>query len=291
LSAPVPNSAGTSTPRYKAPELACDSHVHVYDPAFPAAWRKLYPVANASVAEYRLLQQRLGTRRAIVVQAAVYGTDNRCVVAAVQALGIDNARGVAVVHPTVSDKELEALHAGGVRGLRFTQHNPKTAVTSPDMIEPLARRVQALGWHVQLHLQGEQIVQMASLIEALPGTIVIDHMGRLPQPEGVKHPAFRILRRMLDGGRTWVKLSGAYLNTQIGPPRYADATKIAREFIKAAPERCVWGSDWPHPTETGKKPDDAILFDLLQEWVRDEPTRRNVLVNNPARLYGFEPRE
>jgi predicted TIM-barrel fold metal-dependent hydrolase len=287
LSGPVPNSAGTARPLFNAPPGTCDSHLHIYDPAFPPAWPKLRAVPNGSVADYRLLQQRLGTQRAIVVQPAPYGTDNRGTVAAVQALGMEHARAVAVLHPTVTDAELAALHEGGVRGLRFTQHNPKTAVTSPDMIEPLARRVSELGWHTQLHLLADQLVAMESLVDSLPGTIVIDHMGRLPQPDGLKHPAHKVLRRMLDGGRTWVKLSGAYLDTKIGPPRYADATKVARDLVKAAPERCVWGSDWPHPTEVEKKPDDAILFNLLQEWVRDEPTRHNVLVNNPAKLYGF----
>jgi len=282
----VPNSAGTSRPILKAPPLACDSHLHIYDPAFKMAWPKLRAQPNASVAEYRLLQQRLGTTRAVVVQPAVYGIDNRATVAAVQALGIENARGIGVLHPTVTDAELDELHAGGIRGLRFTQHDPATAVTSPDMIEPLARRIADRGWHTQIHLRGDQIVAMAGLIEGLPGTIVIDHMARLPEPQGTSHPAFAVVRRLLDSGRGWVKLSGAYLETKVGPPRYPDATKVAREYVKAAPERCVWGSDWPHPTES-TKPDDAKLMDLLQEWARDEATRHRILVENPARLYGF----
>jgi len=285
--AAVPNSAGTSAPLLKAPPQACDSHLHIYDPALPLAWRKLYPTPQASVVEYRLLQARLGTTRAVVVQAAVYGTDNRGVLAAVRELGAERTRAVAVVHPTVSDTELDELHAGGVRGLRFTQHDPNTAVTSSEMIAPLAHRIAERGWHTQLHLRGEQIVAMRALIESLPGTIVIDHMGRVPQPEGVKHPAFAIVRGLLDSGRGWVKLSGAYLESEVGPPRYPDATRLAREFVKAAPERCVWGSDWPHPTERDRKPDDAILLDLLQEWARDEATRRRILVENPAALYGF----
>jgi predicted TIM-barrel fold metal-dependent hydrolase len=287
LSIAVPNSTGTSPPRLKAPPLACDSHLHIYDPAFRMAWPKLRAVANASVAEYRLLQQRLGTARAVVVQPAVYGIDNRAIVAAIQALGTGNARGVGVVHPTVTDAELEQLQAGGVRGLRFTLHDPATAVTSPDMIEPLAHRIAERGWHVQLHLRGDQIAAMAGIIERLPGTIVIDHLGRLPQPEGTAHPAYAIVRRLLDSGRGWVKLSGAYLDTKVGPPRYPDATKVAREYAKAAPDRCVWGSDWPHPTQPNAKPDDAALLDLLQEWVRDEATRQKILVANPAVLYGF----
>ena len=251
------------------------------------AWPQLRATPNASVAEYRLLQKRLGTERAIVVQPAAYGIDNRGIVAAIGQLGLENARGVAVLHPTVTDAELEALHAGGVRGLRFTQHDPRTAVTSPDMIEPLARRIAELGWHTQLHLRGPQLVEMAAMIERLPGTIVIDHMGRLPQPEGVKHPAFAIVRALLDSGRGWVKLSGPYLETRIGSPRYTDMTRVARELVKLAPARCVWGSDWPHPTERDTKPDDAVLLDLMQEWARDEGTRHRILVDNPAELYGF----
>ncbi len=283
----VPNSAGTSLPRFKAPPGACDCHLHVYDPRFPMAWPQLRAVTDASVAAYRLLQQRIGTTRAIFVQPAAYGTDNRVTLDAIAQLGLERARGVAVAHPTIGDGELEEMHARGVRGLRFSMHDSHTAITSPDMVEPLARRVQALGWHVQLHLRGEQIAAMGSLLEALPGTVVIDHMARLPQPEGVHHEAFAIVKRMLDTGRTWVKLSGAYLDSRTGSPRYADMKPIAKALIAHAPERMVWGSDWPHPTERHTKPDDAVLLDLLQEWVGDEPIRRRILVDNPARLYGF----
>jgi predicted TIM-barrel fold metal-dependent hydrolase len=118
--------------------------------------------------------------------------------------------------------------------------------------------------------------------------MVFDHMGRLPQPVGLDHPAFAIIRRLIDKGRTWVKLSGAYLDTKVGPPTYADATAVARAFAAAAPERMVWGSDWPHPTEKDK-PDDAALFDLLADWVPDAATRQRVLVSNPQTLYGFAP--
>lgn len=283
----VPNSAGTSLPRFKPPPAACDCHVHIYDPRFPMAWPKLRAVTDASVAEYRLLQQRIGTARVVVIQPAAYGTDNRVTIDAIAQLGMDRARGVAVAHPAIGDKELEEMHAHGVRGLRFSMHDPHTAITSPEMVEPLARRVQSLGWHVQLHLRGEQIVAMASLLEALPGTVVIDHMARLPQPEGVHHEALAIVRRMLDTGRAWVKLSGVYLDSRTGSPRYADMKPIAKALIAHAPERMVWGSDWPHPTERHTKPDDAVLLDLLQEWVGDEPVRRRILADNPARLYGF----
>jgi predicted TIM-barrel fold metal-dependent hydrolase len=155
------------------------------------------------------------------------------------------------------------------------------------MIEPLAQGIQEFGWHTQLLLRGDQSVVMAAMIELLPGAEVFDHMARTPQPAGVKHAAFGLVARLLERGRAWVKLSGPYLDTQIGPPRYADVTRVAREYVKLAPERLVWGSDWPHPTERDAKPDDAVLFDLLPQWVREEPNRRRILVDNPATLYGF----
>lgn len=281
------NSSGTSTPRFKAPANACDCHLHIYDPRFPMAWPQLRSTPKASVREYKLHQKRIGTTRAVVVQPAAYGTDNSVTITAVRELGMANARGVGVLHPAVKDGELAAMHTGGIRGLRFSLHDVKTAVTSPEMIEPLAHRVAEMGWHVQLHLRGEQIVEMADLIERLPCAIVIDHMGRMPQPEGIHHPAFRIVSRLLQSGRGWLKLSGPYLDTKIGSPRYTDITRVVREYVKIAPERLVWGSDWPHPTERDVKPDDAVLFDLLQEWANDEETRHKILVENPAKLYGF----
>jgi len=284
----VPNSAGSAAPRLAAPTNACDCHMHIYDAArFPPLRPGSRMQADASVAEYRLLQRRIGTSRVVIVTPAVYATDNAVTLDAIAQLGA-GARGVAVVHPDVGDGELRRLADGGVRGLRFTQFDPATAVTTLDMIEPLSRRVADLGWHVQIHLRADQIVAAETLWGRLPSTIVLDHMGRLPQPTGIDHPAFAIIRRLIDAGRTWVKLSGAYLDTKVGPPAYADATKVAQAFVAAAPERLVWGSDWPHPTEQ-HKPDDAGLLDLLAAWAPDAATRRRILVSNPEKLYGFAP--
>jgi D-galactarolactone isomerase len=284
---PYPNSSGTTTPRFKAPADAADCHIHIYDPRFPMAWPNLRGTADASVEDYRRIQQRNGTTRTVVVQPAAYGTDNGVTLDAIARLGPDRTRGIGVVHPTVTEEELRAMHAGGIRGLRFTQHDPKTAVTGPEMIEPLANRIQAFGWNTQLHLRADQIVAMKDMIERLPGAIVVDHMARLPQPAGTVHEAFAIVRRMIDRGNTWVKLCGPYLETRTGSPRYADVKPVAQAFVEHAPERCVWGSDWPHPTERDTKPDDAVLMDLLQEWAGGEDERRKILVENPARLYGF----
>jgi predicted TIM-barrel fold metal-dependent hydrolase len=279
----VPNSSGTAQPKLQAPPNACDCHMHIYDGEhFPPSRPQARMQPNARLPEYRLLQQRIGTSRVVIVNPAAYVTDNAVTLDAIARIG-PQARGVAVVHPNITDAALKRLADGGIRGIRFTQFDPKSASTTIDMIEPLARRVQALGWHVQIHLRADQIAANADMLLGLPGTVVFDHLGRLTPPDGLDHPAFGIIRRMLDGGQTWMKLSGAYM---FGAPPYAEATEVARAYVATAPERMVWGSDWPHPTEKNK-PDDAVLFDLLGEWAPDEATRRRILVDNPAMLYGF----
>jgi D-galactarolactone isomerase len=282
----VPNSSGTELPKLKAPALACDCHHHIYDTArFPAIQR---PEPNARVAEYRLLQKRIGTTRDVVVTPSAYGTDNRVTLDAISQLGA-NARGVAVIHPTITDAELKTLDRGGIRGIRFalsTTPNGNQAVTSLDMIEPLAKRVNELGWHIQINASGEQILAAADLWNRVPCKMVFDHMGHIPQPAGTSHPTFALVSKLVGKGRTWVKLSVTYNNTKDGPPGYADLTRVAQAYVKAAPERMVWGSNWPHPNETNK-PDDAVLFDLLAQWAPDQATRHRILVENPAELYGF----
>jgi predicted TIM-barrel fold metal-dependent hydrolase len=256
--------------------------MHIYDAArFPPSRPGARMQQHASVADYRLFQQRIGTSRVVVVQPAAYGTDNAVTLDALAQLG-PQARGIAVVHPDVTDGELRRLADGGMRGIRFTQFDPKTAVTTIDMIEPLAKRVAPLGWHVQIHLRADQIVDAADLLQRLPVTVVFDHLGRLKR--GVDDPAFAVIRRMLDSGRAWMKLSGAYMMGS--SPYYAEAGEVASAYVAAAPERMVWGSDWPHPTET-EKPDDAVLFDLLSGWASDAATRQRILVESPAVLYGF----
>ena len=282
----APNSSGSEAPRLKAPANACDCHIHIYDDRFPPPGPTKRLVTNARVEEYRLLKKRIGTTRTVVVTPSPYATDNRVTLSGVSQLGPSNARGIAVVHPDITDAELKKMADGGIRGIRFTLFDPTTAVTNFEMIEPLAKRVNDLGWHVQLHFRGDQIVEREDLLKRIASPIVFDHMGRLPQPDGVQYPAFQVICRLIDKGRTWVKLSGAYQDTKVGPPTYADVTRVAQALVKYAPERMVWGSDWPHPTEK-EKPNDALLFDLLAEWAPDEATRRRILVDNPAVLYCF----
>jgi len=177
-----------------------------------------------------LLQKRIGTTRTVIVTPAAYVVDNRVTLDGIQQLGASNTRGVAVLHPTVTDAELKVLSDGGIRGIRFTVFDPASAAVSIDMIEPLAKRVADLGWHVQIHMRGDQIVENAALLERLPTQVVFDHMARLPQPAPLDHPAYAIVRRMLDKGRTWMKLSGAYMDTNSGAPTYADKVAVAQAY-------------------------------------------------------------
>ncbi len=282
----VPNSTGTEPPKLKAPANACDCHMHIYDPArFPMPPSKRPAPSNGTVAEYRLLQKRIGTTRVVIVQPRNYATENAVTLDAIAQLG-PNARGVAVVHPTVTDAELKRFHDRGVRGIRFSLGDPATAVVKPEMVEPLAKRVAPLGWHIQFNVDGEQVVAFEDMLRRLPTQLVFDHLAHPPLPAGVDHASHGIVRDLVDKRRAWVKLSGAYSNSKVGAP-YPEATKIAQAFVKAAPERLVWGSDWPHPGVRDVKPDDALLFDLLTEWAPDDATRSRILVRNPEALYGF----
>jgi predicted TIM-barrel fold metal-dependent hydrolase len=256
---PVPNSTGSSPPRLDVPPGACDCHHHIYDGRFPVSphWRQGFP-PGATVADYRLLQRRLGTTRSVVVQPSTYGIDNRCLVDALGQLGAA-ARGVAVVDTEVEDAELRMLNDAGVRAIRVNFVSAQTwGTTTPEMLTTLAKRIDPLGWHVQILMTGEQIATHQAVIGALPTKVVIDHLGRIPQPDGVRHPAFAAVRRMLGEGRTWIKVTESYEDSKLGPP-YADSSEVARAYVQAAPQRILWGTDWPHPTQRDTKPDDALL--------------------------------
>ena len=286
VSGPAPFSQSSRHPYLIAPANACDCHMHIYDSRFPPSphWKKQPP--EAPVESYRLFQKRIGTTRTVVVTPSTYGIDNSCTLDALAQMG-ETARGVAVVDMAVSDDELKRLNSLHVRGIRINFVSAQSwGITTTEMLETLAERVEKLGWHVQVLMSGDQIVATANILQRLPVPVVIDHLARVPQPTGTEHPAFAAVLRLLDAGKTWAKLSGAYMDTKVGPPGYDDLTKLAREFIKAAPERMVWGSDWPHPTEV-EKPDDGVLFDLLAKWVDNETTLNKILVDNPAALYGF----
>lgn len=281
---PAPHSSGTARPHPALPDASCDAHLHVLDPRFPGSG----PCPpGMTLEDYRVLQARLGLRRAVFVQAKHHGTDPRCLLDALAQMNGD-ARGIAVLDETVSDAELLKLQDAGVRGLRFSLWNPCDAVVGLAEMERLAPRIADLGWHVQLHMTADQIHQERSRITRLNCPIVFDHMGRLPPKHGTGHPAFAFICNLLEADRAWVKLSGPYLNTEVGSPTYQDTGTVARAFLDRAPERLVWGSDWPHMTEpVNAKPDDARLCDLLFEWAGND-RRDKVLISNAEALYGFQ---
>lgn len=284
----VPHSVGLNRPGRTLPQLACDSHMHIFDTRFAPSphWKRTPP--DAPVAAYRQLQQRLGTSRTVVVTPSTYGTDNACTLDALDQFG-DDARGVAVVAHDVGDVELDRLHARRVRGLRVNFVSPQSwGETTPEMLTTLARKVaRQPGWHIQVFMHPEQIVAWASVLAALPVPLVVDHLGRIDPAQGAAAEAFGALRRLLDGGNTWVKLSGAYMRSTVHGPSYADTLPLGRALVHAAPERLVWGSDWPHTTEAQGTVNDADLVDLLQAWCGSTAVMDRILVDNPAQLYGF----
>src|SRR5882757_3851519 len=279
----VPWSSGTESPKLKAPANACDCHMHIYDAKYPTDPKATLKPADALVADYKLLQKRIGTSRNVVVTPSTYGTDNRVTLDAIAQIG-PTARGVAVVDATVTDAELKRMNDLGIRGIRFNL--VQAGATTVEMIEPLSKRVNDLGWHIQIHMKGEQIAGIEDLLLRVPSPIVFDHLGRLAQPNALDSPGFKTISKLIDKGKTWVKLSGAYQDSKVGAPSYSDTVPVARTYIKAAPQRVVWASDWPHPTEK-EKPNDAVLFDLLAEWAPDPASHTAILVQNPATLYGF----
>jgi D-galactarolactone isomerase len=278
-----PGASAERRPQLKAPPGLCDCHMHVYEPRFPGRPGAAKPPV-APVADYLELRARLGIQRTIVVQPNAYGTDNRCTLEAMAALG-PSARGVAVVDPSATDAEQKRLNGARLRGQRFLMFG---GVLGWDRLEEMARRVHPFGWHINLQFDGREFPERIAMIERLPSDVVIDHVGKFIEPVAVDHASFQAFLRLLDKGRIWVKLSAPYETSRLGPPHYADVGALAKALVKTAPERLLWGSNWPHPSApAGKLPDDVDLLDVLLDWAPDEATRRKILVDNPARLYGF----
>jgi D-galactarolactone isomerase len=286
--AAAPALASDPKVAFKVPDGATDCHHHIYDPRFAYMPDAVMKPPFATVGDYRKLQKRLGTSRDVMVQPSTYGTDNRCVLDVLAQQG-ENGRAVCVVNSKVSDGALKTLNRAGVRGVRvqFGLGNPVGA----DEVMPLAKRIAAMGWHIQFNMPPEQLVQMEKLLLNLPVPVIIDHLGRAVDDKG---PQYVTVRKLLDSSHGWVKLSGAYLYGGGTAPGYKGASLAAKGYIKAAPERCVWGSDWPHPDATKKldpvaMPDDITLLNLLAQWAPDEKLRHRILVENPESFYGFDP--
>ena len=278
-------SSGAEKPRFVPPPGATDCHFHTYDKNYPIMKGATLLPDDALPEDYRALQRRIGTTRGVIIQPSTYGTDNRLQLASRQALGPENFRVIAVVPEDIADAELRRLDEKGVRGVRFNLGFP--GALTLDSLKLLAPRLADLGWHCQINMRPKQIEDNADLLASLPGRLVFDHLAQIPQPAGLESAPYKIVRGLLDRGKTWVKLSGPYVSSKQGAPDYADAGVVATTYVKAAPERMVWGSDWPHPSEKDGKPDDARLFDLFAQCAGDDAAFKRILVDNPVELYGF----
>jgi predicted TIM-barrel fold metal-dependent hydrolase len=281
--AAIPFTAGTAGPVLAVPAGAVDCHFHVYDPAAPV-WPGAAVHAEARLADHDRLMARLGVARRVLVQPSTYGYDNALHLSALERAGPD-ARMVAVVPADAPAAALRAMAAKGVVGARANVIS-NAAIGLPlglGEVAPLARRLADLGWHLQLFVTAPMIEALAPVLRAAPCPIVLDHFAQLPPRDWARAPAWGVVMDLLRSGRGWVKLSSPYSLDAADPLALGG---LARALVAAAPERMVWGSNWPHPN-AASPPDDAVLLDALADWVPDPATRRAILVENPARLYGF----
>jgi 2-pyrone-4,6-dicarboxylate lactonase len=274
-----------SRPKHKAPPGACDCHAHVFGPfdAFPLQAKRGYTPCLATKADYRRMLDRIGITRGVLVQPSVYGTDNRAMEDALASDPI-RLRGVVVLGPEASDAELDRLHKLGVRGIRLS--NMMVGAVALAHLEPLAQRLKPRGWHIQLMVDVAADPSLLDRVAKLPVPVVFDHMGVVGPSKGDNDPGFRGLVQLLAKRGCWVKLSGPYNDPAETPP-YPGMRRFAAALAEAAPDRCVWGTDWPHPGVAALMPNDGMLIDLLAEWVPDAARRQRILVDNPAQLYGF----
>ena len=219
--------------------------------------KRSHPSQPGTLAHYREIQKRLGLTRTVIVQPSGYGTDNTCTLEAMGKLG-DTARGVAIVDPAAPDSEIERLTRLGIRGIRY---HMRGGVLTWDTMPKMAARVAAFGWHVQLQCDSREIGEHEAMLSKLPCDLVIDHMGRFDAAVASEDRSWRALLKLLAGGSCWVKLSGPYYGSKSGPPLYEDKARIAKELIKAAPERMVWATNWPHPSFKKNFPDEGKLLD------------------------------
>ncbi len=277
----------TRAPDFKAPSRACDSHAHVFGPQdlFPYDPARSYDPPEAPYEAYRKMLDVLGIERACLVQPSVHGTDNSAMLdAIVRSSGA--MRGIAVVASDAGDAELQQLHEGGVRGLRLNLQFD--GVAALEGVEHLAERIQPMGWHLQFLANIANFHDALPRLGSLPVDILFDHLGHMPTDHGIEASPFQVLLELMREGRTWVKLSGPYrTSTEQGVP-FTDTTPYVEALLDAAPNRILWGTDWPHPHLEIPMVNDGDLLDLLGAWVRDEATRNQILVDNPARLFGFD---
>ena len=286
--------AGPSTPRFQLPAGAVDAHCHVFGPGaeFPFAPERKYTPCDASKAQLFALRDHLGFARNVVVQATCHGADNRAMVDACRA-SAGKARGVATVKRSISDAELQGLHAAGVRGVRFNFVKRLVDFTPKDELMAIAGRIAPLGWHVVIYFEAVDLPELWDFFTALPTTVVVDHMGRPDVSLPVDGPQFALFERfMREYPNVWSKVSCPERLSVSGPKAlrgeqhaYTDVIPFARRIVEQFPDRVLWGTDWPHPNLKDHMPDDGLLVDFIPQIARSAELQRRLLVDNPMRLY------
>ena len=279
----------TKKPNFEAPANACDAHCHVFGPEakFPFAAERIYTPPDSPFEVLQELHRTLGLGRAVIVQATCHGTDNRATLDAISR-SKRRYRGVAIVDQTFTDEQFVALNAGGIRGVRFSFARHIGNAPDFSLVKRVVERIAPLGWHLVLYMEALDIIENAKILEELPVPVVIDHMGRVETKNGVGQEAFQLLLTLLKNQEDfWVKICGAERISSKGAP-YHDAVPFAQSLIETTPDRVLWGTDWPHPNIDGPMPNDGDLMNLLPLYAQDKDMLNGILVDNPARLYGFE---
>ena len=274
------------SPTLVLPPDACDAHCHVFGPAsrFPYAADRSYTPPDAPVANLRRLHARLGVSRAVIVHASCHGTDMEVTLAAI-ASSEGCYRGVACVEDGVTDRELERLHTGGIRGIRFNFVKHLGGVPDLGVFYRLVERTKPLGWHVVLHFDAEDIVSQGELLGRIDVPFIIDHMGRVKAADGLEQAPFQALRALYrNNPLAWIKVCGAE-RVSSGKRPFLDAVPFAQALIGDDPSRILWGTDWPHPNITKDMPNDGELVNLFEKICPDPALQRRILVDNPTRMY------
>lgn len=285
----LPPAAITRHPRLKLPPKACDAHCHVFGPKqlFPYHPSSTYEPPDAGKDRLRELHNALGIERAVIVQASCHGPDNRAMLDAI-ATSDGHYKGVCIASPTFTDADFLHLHKGGVRGVRFNFVTHLGGTPNLDAMTQILERVKALGWHLIIHVNAEDLVRFEDFFSEIDMDILVDHMGRVPCNLGTSQPAFKILKRFMQRPNWWCKVCGAERISRVGPP-FHDAIPFARDLVALAPDRILWGTDFPHPNITRWMPNDADLVDLLDEITDHDATLlHRIVVDNPERLYRFD---
>jgi 2-pyrone-4,6-dicarboxylate lactonase len=284
---PPPHPSPHPPTRFTPPPGACDAHCHIFGPAsrFPYSADRTYTPPDSGIREFERLQFGLGLSRAVFVQASCHGVDNSAMVDAL-VRGAGRYAGVAMIDESFSLSDIAKLHDVGVRGTRFNFVAHLGGAPELDVFWRIVERVQPFGWHIVLHFDANDLPSYAELLDRMPCPYVIDHMARVPVTAGVEQEPFQQLLELMRDERCWVKISGAERLTADGPPPYDDVVPFARALIAAAPDRVLWGTDWPHPN-VRHMPDDGDLLDLLADFAPDPAVRTGILVRNPEALYDF----